>query len=92
MSVQPGTCPFTGFHDGHEQDDLKKFPGILKTKQENQIDSNVRTLEMLTPGLGWTSASIYFKEMETVSEVKWGTEQCGHALFVMMMTCTLFVI
>lgn len=52
VSAQTGNYPFTGLHDGHEQDDLKQFPGILKTKQKNKIDSNVPTLEMLTPWSG----------------------------------------
>ena len=51
--AQPGNCPFTGLQDGHEQDDLKQFPGILKTKQnKNQTDSNVPTLEMLNSWSG----------------------------------------
>lgn len=42
--------PCTELHAGNEQEDLKRFPGILKTNK--QIDNNISIVEMLTPGSG----------------------------------------
>lgn len=50
MSAQPVNCLCTELHAGNEQEDLKQFPGILKTNK--QIDNNISILEMLTPGSG----------------------------------------